>query len=213
MLFVSHNMAAVKQLCDRCVWLDNGTVRMIGSTDVVVGAYLGDSDESVSDVTFQPGQSGRVVFHRAWIGNANGTSVSEVDAMEPFQVHLDIEVREPVGDVDISVWLATVRETPVFHASLSRSNEGKPVALKPGRYACALHVPGHCLVPDVYKVSIEAHVPEVVTESIHWRALRFAVIETGSRMRLYKDAWRFGCVMDNCDWQLQEAVSSEALPE
>src|SRR5205814_5188851 len=38
-LFVSHNMVAVNQLCSRCIWLDKGQVRSIGLTRDVVDQY------------------------------------------------------------------------------------------------------------------------------------------------------------------------------
>ncbi len=42
-LFVSHNMGAVRSLCDRVVWLEDGKVRLIGDAGHVVDAYLQQS--------------------------------------------------------------------------------------------------------------------------------------------------------------------------
>lgn len=39
-LFVSHNMSAVRSLCPRCVWIDGGGVVMDGPSEQVVEAYL-----------------------------------------------------------------------------------------------------------------------------------------------------------------------------
>jgi lipopolysaccharide transport system ATP-binding protein len=39
-LFVSHDMAAVRSLCDRALWLDHGVVQTIGPVDQVVARYL-----------------------------------------------------------------------------------------------------------------------------------------------------------------------------
>jgi len=39
-LFVSHDIAAVKALAERSVWLENGRVRMIGSTREIADRYL-----------------------------------------------------------------------------------------------------------------------------------------------------------------------------
>jgi len=38
-LFVSHSMGTVKEICQRAVWLDGGRVVQFGPTDVVVSAY------------------------------------------------------------------------------------------------------------------------------------------------------------------------------
>jgi lipopolysaccharide transport system ATP-binding protein len=40
LLFVSHDAAAVTNLCSRAIWLDEGTVRMIGSAQAVVESYM-----------------------------------------------------------------------------------------------------------------------------------------------------------------------------
>ena len=41
-LFVSHDMNAIKRCCARVLWLDRGRVRRIGPTEEVVRAYLAE---------------------------------------------------------------------------------------------------------------------------------------------------------------------------
>lgn len=45
-LFVSHSMARIKELCPRCLWLDNGHIQKIGKTSSVIEAYLGNFNGS-----------------------------------------------------------------------------------------------------------------------------------------------------------------------
>ncbi len=42
-IFVSHNMAAVKSLCNRVVWLEKGKVRAVGPADRLVVDYLNET--------------------------------------------------------------------------------------------------------------------------------------------------------------------------
>jgi len=37
--FVSHQLNSIRRLCDRCAWLENGQLRMLGPTAEVVSAY------------------------------------------------------------------------------------------------------------------------------------------------------------------------------
>jgi lipopolysaccharide transport system ATP-binding protein len=46
-LFVSHNMPIVQQLCDRLVWLKDGSVKHFGPCSEVAELYLGDSQQAV----------------------------------------------------------------------------------------------------------------------------------------------------------------------
>jgi len=48
-LFVSHNMAAVKSLCTRAIVLEHGTVVFHGSTEDAVSFYLSDGNREILD--------------------------------------------------------------------------------------------------------------------------------------------------------------------
>ena len=53
-IFVSHNLAAVENLCSRAIWLDNGQVRMDGKPRDVISTYLSATSEAsslVADLT------------------------------------------------------------------------------------------------------------------------------------------------------------------
>ena len=39
-LFVSHSIDQIKNLCDRVVWLDHGNVKQIGDAKEVCDAYI-----------------------------------------------------------------------------------------------------------------------------------------------------------------------------
>ena len=42
-LFVSHNIKQIRQMCSRVLWLDHGKMRMCGDADAVCDAYSGQS--------------------------------------------------------------------------------------------------------------------------------------------------------------------------
>ncbi len=50
-LFVSHNMAAVKSLCNKCILLKNGTVSAEGDTDTVLNYYILSHNTNQNNIT------------------------------------------------------------------------------------------------------------------------------------------------------------------
>ncbi|MEO5955281.1 MAG: ABC transporter ATP-binding protein [Nitrospiraceae bacterium] len=53
-VFVSHNMAAVENLCTRCVWIDGGRVREDGDPRAVIQSYMAtfaDVQQATSDLS------------------------------------------------------------------------------------------------------------------------------------------------------------------
>lgn len=54
-LFVSHNMASIKNLCHHGVLLENGMVKMTGMVDEVVEEYLTQNLKEVGDISYLEG--------------------------------------------------------------------------------------------------------------------------------------------------------------
>ncbi len=44
-LFVSHNLKQLREMCDRIIWLDHGKVRAIGSPEAICSAYEKEAEE------------------------------------------------------------------------------------------------------------------------------------------------------------------------
>jgi len=81
-LFVSHNMAAVENLCSRCIWIDAGKVVMDGAPREVIQAYMNtfaNAREAMADL--------RSVKDRRGSGEIRYTGVEYLNtAGEPLQV-------------------------------------------------------------------------------------------------------------------------------
>ncbi len=60
-VFVSHNLYALEQLCDRIVWLDQGKVVAQGPAQEILTAYMKDQDRKLAEVgALQTSQDGMI---------------------------------------------------------------------------------------------------------------------------------------------------------
>src|SRR5947207_13581074 len=76
-VFVSHNMAAVRSLTSKAVWLDHGRVAADGPTGEVVSAYLASTiDEEVSGIVDLTENASRRQVGKFTAGRVRFTSVS-----------------------------------------------------------------------------------------------------------------------------------------
>lgn len=73
-LFVSHNLAAVENLCSRVVWIDNGEVRQDGEAKEVIQAYMASFGEGKD-----PGFDLTKIGDRRGAGNARLTAFELLD--------------------------------------------------------------------------------------------------------------------------------------
>ncbi len=158
-LFVSHNMAAVKSLCQRAVLLDGGRVLRDGPVDEVVDAYLSSAtpiaeDGRISDDAPRAG-SGGARFRRVMVSAGDGRQGPEIYMGEPLRLSLELDVDTPIPDAVIEVGLSTLDGTRV--ASMFSVDEGRtPTELTPGRWSIQLDVTA-TLLPRMYAVDVGLH--------------------------------------------------------
>jgi lipopolysaccharide transport system ATP-binding protein len=87
-LFVSHNIAAVRSLCNSAVWLKAGRRQLIGKADRVCGAYIGDGNS---------GENAKVKFSRPgnaahWMAAANLECGGRTDGILAMGEQIIIEI-------------------------------------------------------------------------------------------------------------------------
>lgn len=200
-LFVSHNLGAIGQLCNRCMLMNNGKLINDGSVEDVIQKYIAEAAPTTSRALFDPPPTAAIGFREIWITDTKGNSASEVDVFSPLLVNMIIEVKEPVSRMDIGMFITNIRETPVTFSHLSQCNDGELPKFSPGLHRLQVEVPGQFLIPDTYKISVMSYVPGVRREHYLEHIASFTVIETGSNLSAHRDSWRMGCVFNNFQWR------------
>jgi len=104
-LFVSHNMAAVRKLCSNGLVLDQGRIVFKGSSEEAVDFYLNNElDKEEEDLLKRTDRrgTGEIRFSKVELINENGKSVREIISGEKatFRIHMvfnkQIETRKLV---------------------------------------------------------------------------------------------------------------------
>ncbi len=123
-LFVSHNMPAIQQLCDRCVLLENGKVKMIGETKEVVNAYLANTQmtKGGADIRSRKDRKGKgdVKVSTFYIENKDGEKVNQLINGEYYTFCFKYESsadRGMINDLSLTMAISMENGTPVTLAS------------------------------------------------------------------------------------------------
>lgn len=93
-ILVSHNMAAVQELCKKCILLENGKVKMIGETKEVVEEYLKNktnlSGIQLKDRKDRRGK-GNIRFKEIRLAGSNNNNLNTYSIGDDIYVYLKIE--------------------------------------------------------------------------------------------------------------------------
>jgi ABC-2 type transport system ATP-binding protein/lipopolysaccharide transport system ATP-binding protein len=136
-VFVSHDLASLRKLCSRAIWLESGEIRDDGPTEQVVRDYLTSGFS-----TARERQSGRAAGAVRLVDvqvtakdRPPGTALLRED---PLRVVVCFEVLEERMGLNLAVIITNSRGVRVFDESLHDNND---VRLTPGTYDIAVDVP------------------------------------------------------------------------
>jgi lipopolysaccharide transport system ATP-binding protein len=165
-LFVSHNMQAVKQLCNRGVVLGDGELQFSGSADEAVEHYLKRSD-SASAIS-QLAERVELVpddpdFRFESISlTQDGEVVDHVDNGKPLEIEFGYEVFRDTKGLRVYFDLCDQEETLLFRSFHDEDNDEVPTVAA-GRYRSRAVIPGDLLGPTSYQIIFRATVYNVRT--------------------------------------------------
>jgi len=96
-VLVSHQMNAMRRLCNRVAWIDAGKIRMDGSADGVVNAYEAAMSEDGGIPTgSRTGDHARGYFTGWEIVDQDKTSLHSMEVIGPVTVRFTLKLREAV---------------------------------------------------------------------------------------------------------------------
>jgi len=178
-LFVSHNMGAVKTLCNRGLLMENGTLTYDGNIDETVNRYL--------RINQSGDQTGKIELHKKGFGsgealikkiemiNHEGNVSETVLYKEPIRIRLHIESEISVPTASIDVKISDNNGTVLFHALNQYQNI--PFTITEGRNEIDIEIennllPGNFLItPGIHNASSS------LTLDMHENVIGFEVIK------------------------------------
>jgi len=207
-LFVSHNMAAVKNLCNKGVYMKNGAMHLHGRIDEVVHKYLTEGSEASGEISWPdlakaPGNE-RVRLQRVAIVS-DGEVTPEVMLDKDIAVEIDYQVFE--GDVPYSVSIHLLDKMGVevlASANFRSANLGEDPwcdkKMPDGSYRTTCIIPAFFLNESQYAIRVAvvsniSHVEFLTTEIIG-----FQTHDTGQMRAEFTGHW-LGVVRPKLKWE------------
>jgi lipopolysaccharide transport system ATP-binding protein len=151
-LFVSHNMAAIKSLCSRALLFENGQIMNKGEADCVVSDYLQEGTSSLTEQVWDnpataPGND-KVRLHRVYVTPLDQQPTEPITVETPLQLAFEFWNNLQDAVLNISVVLYNVEGVCI----LNTSSQAKscPRGLVCGSFV----IPGDFLNDDTYTVRL-----------------------------------------------------------
>ncbi len=162
-LFVSHDMGAIRRLCPRSALLSAGTVELDGKTEDVIEHYLSDATNQVArQVNYGDGKRSKsddFVLKSIRITDAKDSTDSILTNGNPVFVKVDYEILKEIRSMRVVVQLYTTRGDEVFYSSdFVGWDRGMPRSA--GKYESVCEIPANFLNAHKYYVRVLIDVPK-----------------------------------------------------
>jgi ABC-type polysaccharide/polyol phosphate transport system ATPase subunit len=206
-VFVSHDLGAIAQMCERAIWLDGGEVRNDGPTAQSIDLYLAEKSREIPQVEFSQDERKEVQLLSVALTDEDGTLVDAPVRDRPFAIRVRFLVRQEVGGVDVGVWLMSRSGTRVLEENWSDATQGLAPAGGTGTWDLSMLVPPVLAANDyAVGVSIVSPYQRFVDEEV----LTFQLWPRPDDRREVSDRNRI--VQPEVVWRLESRAPAEPPP-
>ena len=188
-LFVSHNMTSVKNLCKNGVLLENGSVKLIGPVDKVVDEYLVDNKIDLGDVE-------EVCDFKRLINVQREFEILEIKRLTPYLLDAEedlkyqIEVKRNLGISTFSITTlitnidSTERVGMAYSSDLTWDDDNKKSAIY------EISIADHHLAKGRYTLDIWINHGDIYSSIKHYDAVYQTItFEVDSKGKHYFGEW------------------------
>jgi lipopolysaccharide transport system ATP-binding protein len=184
-LFVSHNMQTINQLCDRVIWIDGGSIMDDGDPSQVVTNYLHSTSYASEahiawpDDDSAPGDDlARLLSVR--VVDEDGNTVDTSDVREPVGIEIRYRVLRTGPPVFAKIRVVEPRGSAAFNALDTARHADE--SSEPGVYASTAWIPANLLTEGTTQVDVAVctlHAPKLHQRAQRYEAVAFTVFDPG----------------------------------
>jgi ABC-type polysaccharide/polyol phosphate transport system ATPase subunit len=183
MIFVSHDLGVVEQICDRAVLLERGTIAASGSAHEVVTAYqrLSAGLEPVPRAADAGESDAPMRIASMTLLTARGQETLTATAGDPLTVKVVLSASAAFDDVDVAVSFYDLEQGTLLAECTSR-RRGEALTVAPGETTIDFDIPHLLFAPGIYTVGATA-TPAHCARPLAWRFGRTTLYVEGNESR------------------------------
>jgi lipopolysaccharide transport system ATP-binding protein len=211
-LFVSHNITAVRQLCENGVWLEGGRIKEIGPIGVVARAYSYDTRERVNSgdlSTRNISGDGTIELVSYFVTNARGEPSPSLGTNEDLIIYITLNVRTSIARPNVGIDFTNGQG--VLLTALNTVEQGTILpSLPQGKVTISIRVRRVAFLPGTYTSNFWVMSPEC---HIYVRAEDCIVFEI-ARVPIYGTSdvdHRWGCVYSDIEFGVEPSLDNLQL--
>lgn len=159
-LFVSHNMSAIQNLCKKTVVLNNGQIVFIGNTSEAINHYLSVNINNKSLINYDDNPSMPASILSVSLNNSSNDLRTEFSISEEIKIKIEVNCHNNIENATLSTIIYSEDRSILLYSSQSDTS-GKLSNYSPGLYDFEIKIPSFLLNIGRYSFDIILHNPNI----------------------------------------------------
>jgi lipopolysaccharide transport system ATP-binding protein len=157
-LFVSHNLTAIRKLCTRVILLSQGKLAADGAPRAVIAEYIGEADDVTlsrvwSDANEAPGNS-FAVLESVRVCDDDGRALGELFTDRPFDIEICFRVTRSGAAVGLNVLFYDMENNCVLASLNNHEKNWYGKTMSAGAYRSVCRIPKNIFNNGFYSLSV-----------------------------------------------------------
>lgn len=195
-LFVSHNMLAIKQLCKSGIYLKNGTVEMIGGIDSIIENYSKKENKVYEFKPIYIKDIGIVVNNIQLNAEKNGI----INPLQPLEIEIDIYSNSEIDKIGLEIIITHVDTNGIVFATNSKTRKNIDIKLNKGENKIICLIKSFNLCSGNYTLGFGVDLPFVLFYYYEKDLIDFVVEEIIVPPSLLPTSSSYGRVFLEHEW-------------
>ena len=197
-LFVSHNIASVKALCNRGILLERGRITARGTVEQVAELYLSENQKDIGFVPFSVPEIGIEVVSLELNRDLDG----KIESQGPLRIDIGLKARQDVVGIAFQ-FMISHKDTSGSLVSLStKETDDIDMNIKKGWNSVTCHIESFDMCSGSYWLGLGIALPFVKFYHHDRLTLPFKVNEVIKAPRLVSSAPDYGHVYLKHHWEI-----------
>ncbi len=198
-IFVSHGLTQVQQLCEKAAWLHKGELRMIGQASEVIAEYTGESLDAQPRKDGEIGDrwgTGEAQILSVQFLDSNGEHLPYLTTGRPVTVRVSFTTHLPISNPVMGIRVTHLNGVNVWGANTKRRATFISRISGPGHID--VEIPALPILEGTYELTVAISDQSEIHAYDHWeKRIRFDVHQ--------HDVFDEGLVTIESRWNVEEA--------
>lgn len=183
-LFVSHQMGMIAQLCNHSMLLNAGKMVMMDETSHVINAYLRGSDyENVYIAKPEKVKHKTAYITKQRLTDMQGNTLSQMTSHDPIILEIGMVVNQWDNELELAISLQNKVKGRIFTIIKQVREFMQP---QEKEKTIRFTVPPNTITPNHYSWVSALHLPGIRLVDVLWDECNFSIIDAGTEFARYE---------------------------